>query len=875
MSKMYSKSLMDELKDSKGYDLALLTTYNIDIHFFDNRIKSVLLSNGIKNISLFVDLKKLNQSIQNEKNSDMGRQYSVFPMDIHGAFHPKVILLLGKEKAKLFVSSANLKVSSYRYNNEVFNCFGYTAENNENGEMIENAIRFFINLQDIAVQQLYSDDPKHEIKDTFVYSYLNSYRVNKPDNNVNCFFIDNSKETIIDQVQRIVGSKINKISISSPFFDNDLKAVKNISERFGCDNIEVYIQNSLNRFPVDYNRKYDIVPQTRIHVFNELIDGDRYFYHGKVIELSGEDNDYILFGSSNCTANALLKTYNTDGNIEASVLCMGNRKEYDYFFNSFVLNPGLQLESNFSIEETEDDTGFSFLYGLVKNESIYLFIRSNTELNNLVVKYQDKTLKRTIDKRYLLVELPISQFESKNSIFPVVLFNDGKEYSISCWFLDFKEIRYFRTNTSIDSSLKYTYSDDDDDRYYEFVMSVNRIIASKTDSNSSWLYRKSSASNNDEDYAEGDEEYEYVIDDPMADLSDGENEYYYFRKGLRSVAANYYSRLLKIHNEKPHEKAGETTGENNTNNEKKKGSDGVGEYSPLSGMNKLGRYIKRLTRNYLSDVTSSRIPSDVFLDLSGLVLNTIQREYYDKKYRIKENEKKTDDFLNLNEVLEIRHTISKSMVDLPADNFEDIEIRTVISVVLDYIAEMGHYYQNQRKEDPYGDVKNILIKLDKKFGIRERIGELIDSIELTVENMTNAFGYNPKIYVDELFGYKTGSQLESEFITRYGKENVSIEDEGKWFSINIHVSDLNKNKSIPIKLITNIIDSLYETDKNFSRIKVTYRNKSNQVIEYNIEFVKKAKYINRVIQKSNINGETIIRECRRLSTVYAPGVSFD
>lgn len=874
MSTQYSKSLLEELKNSKGYDLVLLTTYNIDIDYFDRRIKSVFLGNGIRNICLFVDMKKLNQEIQNGRYSDLGQQYSVYPINITGAFHPKLILLLGKDKAKLFVSSANLTVSGYRYNNEIFNCYNYTSENHENSKLINDTVRMFIDLQDCSVRFIGVEKSKHEIKDVFVYNYLRTYRIDEEKTNQNCIFIHNLKEPIIDQIKENINSKISRIRISSPFFDNDLRAVKSISEHFDCNNIEVFIQNKLNRFPIELNKKHKVVSQSKIRVFDELTDGDNNFYHGKVIELLGEKKSYILFGSPNCTSNALLKTYETGGNIEASILCTGNKKEYDYFFNNFNINKNLELESTFQDEEKEDEINFSFVYGQLKNDEINLYIKYKEELNNLVIKYKENKLKYVIDKEIIQITLPLSIYESDSTILSINIFNNKKEYPVWCWFIDFKNIDYFRNNISIDSSLKYTYSDDDD-KYYEFVMNVKRILDRKIESNSSWLYKGTSNQTYDENYPDDEEGYDYVIDDPIADLNSYEGEYFLFRKGVRSISTHYYNRLLKIDSEKKEQTNNRTTKDKTKSENETKNSNDIDMYVPLSGMNKLGRYIKRLTKNYLSDVKNNMIPSDVYIELSGLILCTLQKYYYDEKYKNRKKEDvKYDDFLNKTDVIEIRHTIAKNMTDLAIDNLEDDERKEIIAVVLDYVIEIGHYYTNEHLEDPYDDLKTILLKLNQKLNIREDVDKYINGIKLTTNSMSNIFKFNPNAFVNELFGYKTSSQLSSDFINKYGEGNVTIEDGEKVFCIKIKVDDLNKNKSLPIKNINSIINSLYEKEKNYDTIRIIYSNINNQFIEYEVKFVMKRKFINEVTQKNCIDGHVVSKKCRKLSTAYVPEMTY-
>ena len=47
--------VLDELARSNGYDIALMTTYNFEIDFFERFILNSLFENQIKKVSVFVD----------------------------------------------------------------------------------------------------------------------------------------------------------------------------------------------------------------------------------------------------------------------------------------------------------------------------------------------------------------------------------------------------------------------------------------------------------------------------------------------------------------------------------------------------------------------------------------------------------------------------------------------------------------------------------------------------------------------------------------------------------------------------------------------------------------------------------------------------
>ena len=147
---MFDDKILSEIEKSRGYEIALITTFNFDISFFERKMLNSLMDNDVKKIELFVDSDQLNKSLQNNRDNTMNKKYIVNAIDIRSSFHPKVVLLLGEEQAKLIVSSANITMSGYTLNNEIFKSFKYDKNNERNLNLINDAIDFFVKLNNMA-----------------------------------------------------------------------------------------------------------------------------------------------------------------------------------------------------------------------------------------------------------------------------------------------------------------------------------------------------------------------------------------------------------------------------------------------------------------------------------------------------------------------------------------------------------------------------------------------------------------------------------------------------------------------------------------------------------------------------------------------------
>ena len=56
-------SILDELAKCSGYDMALMTTFNFEIGFFERAVLNRLFAKDVKTVSLFVDVKELTNAL--------------------------------------------------------------------------------------------------------------------------------------------------------------------------------------------------------------------------------------------------------------------------------------------------------------------------------------------------------------------------------------------------------------------------------------------------------------------------------------------------------------------------------------------------------------------------------------------------------------------------------------------------------------------------------------------------------------------------------------------------------------------------------------------------------------------------------------------
>ena len=138
-------SILDEIKNG-GYEASLITTFNAYLHFYEDVVLRRFINKGVRHNILMMDTYKCAHSIVNHPPRLAGRYYSLIPMKSTGAFHPKIILLVGKNKGSLFIGSHNLTLSGFGYNRELTNFLA--VKNKEDKEAISTFREVWLSILD-------------------------------------------------------------------------------------------------------------------------------------------------------------------------------------------------------------------------------------------------------------------------------------------------------------------------------------------------------------------------------------------------------------------------------------------------------------------------------------------------------------------------------------------------------------------------------------------------------------------------------------------------------------------------------------------------------------------------------------------------------
>jgi hypothetical protein len=114
-------------RDLKAHS-SIILTFDLDLALYDGLIRRRLRDADISNQMVFCDLRSYQRELAALSSTPrFGKAYSITPVYQKAAFHPKLYLLLGRERGRLLIGSGNATVGGLLRNAEVFGLFEYDA----------------------------------------------------------------------------------------------------------------------------------------------------------------------------------------------------------------------------------------------------------------------------------------------------------------------------------------------------------------------------------------------------------------------------------------------------------------------------------------------------------------------------------------------------------------------------------------------------------------------------------------------------------------------------------------------------------------------------------------------------------------------------
>ena len=298
-------SLFNELKKG-GYDSCIITTFNAYFPFYEDVLLKRLRNSGIRQNVVIMDSKQCQVAMDQSYPQFSGRHYTLAPMDCKAAFHPKIVMLLGKKKGLLAIGSHNLTFSGYGVNAEISNVIRFRIGHEEDtlplfsqawlaiqtwvkdyGDALSEPVKKSINSSIEGIDWLIPSDSDDEA-------------------DVQFFFSSSSTESLWIQVEPWVPANPNCCSILGAFFDKKLNFIDVFNQDVQPDELLIGIQPSTVDVPGNILKRNELqVVNSECMLVDSKINNNTYI-HAKSIFVEDKHQPVLISGSANPSAPAWL-----------------------------------------------------------------------------------------------------------------------------------------------------------------------------------------------------------------------------------------------------------------------------------------------------------------------------------------------------------------------------------------------------------------------------------------------------------------------------------------------------------------------------------------------------------------------------------------
>lgn len=315
-------SLLEEIKKG-GYEASLITTYNAYLPFYEDVVLRRLVNAGVRHNVLMMDARQYAISVASHPPKLSGRKYTLMPMTVDGAFHPKLIFLAGKNKVLVIVGSHNMTLAGFGFNRELTNHVRIQGPTDLAGIALAQSIWSEI---ESWLSQFAANVPqpvKAMVRGVRDFApWMTTAAV--PDKHVRLLAGRPGGPSLWDQLMSMIDGDVSQVAMAGPFFDAKLEFVKRVNAEMRPKRLLVAIDSRTAQIPLLARSiaEISLVQANRFGVEEKDEESGRYL-HGKGIFVQQANGVHVLaVGSANPSAPAWLSN-ETAGNVEMMIARRG------------------------------------------------------------------------------------------------------------------------------------------------------------------------------------------------------------------------------------------------------------------------------------------------------------------------------------------------------------------------------------------------------------------------------------------------------------------------------------------------------------------------------------------------------------------------
>lgn len=294
-----STSLLEHISES-GFRSSVFTTYSCYFPFYEEVVLRRLMAAGCVHNVLLVDATRCAEAfaVEELRPRRAGRDYTLIPVKVGGAFHPKMFLRFGKSKGSLLVGSHNVTLSGFGLNDEVTNIFRLEgAALRAGGAVFRQALSYLGQFMPTRLP---------DVVEAFEGVRLGVPWLDGPlgvgPQERQLLTESGTSDDLWSQVAPLVPKEVKTAFVGGPFFDPTLAMVRRLQREVRPQRLVIGIDPSAAAIdPIEAGRLGGVewVNIAGVSQIPQRRDGASRPLHAKVFWFAGMHDELLVTGSAN------------------------------------------------------------------------------------------------------------------------------------------------------------------------------------------------------------------------------------------------------------------------------------------------------------------------------------------------------------------------------------------------------------------------------------------------------------------------------------------------------------------------------------------------------------------------------------------------
>lgn len=287
---------------------ALFCTFNADLGYFERAVLGVTQSAGART-TVIGDAWVSDPDPRAARNAGTRYVHGLAAPRAGGAFHPKVTVVAGPERALVAVGSGNLSPGGWHLNAETWTIA--TADAKRCPLIIREVAAWLRTLEGVC-----AITPLAVAGINRTATQLEQLAAASTIVDTGHRLVHSSNSALIDQLPE---DDVDQLLLYAPFHDERAEGVRELIERLLPNRVTLAVQ-SRERTVIQPDTVRRVLADLGVD-FEVMVDVCEQYRHGKLVEAVAPDGSrWTVTGSPNLSARALLRPAADGGNIEVGVI---------------------------------------------------------------------------------------------------------------------------------------------------------------------------------------------------------------------------------------------------------------------------------------------------------------------------------------------------------------------------------------------------------------------------------------------------------------------------------------------------------------------------------------------------------------------------